>query len=63
MLLVVGYAYVYYAVLYYLYRKDRMFEFYLIGFMLVKPLTKRRRILPLTRKLYRKESEIIPLLC
>lgn len=31
---VAGYASVYYAVLYYLYRKDRMFEFYLIGFML-----------------------------
>ena len=34
MLPVVGYASVDYAVLYYLYRKDRMFEFYLIGFML-----------------------------
>lgn len=32
-----GYAPVYYAVLYYLYRKDRMFEFYLIGFMLRWP--------------------------
>lgn len=31
---VAGYAYVYYAVLYYLHRQDRMFEFYLIGFML-----------------------------
>ena len=31
---VAGYTSVYYAVLYYLYRKDRMFEFYLIGFML-----------------------------
>ena len=31
---VAGYASVYYAVLYYLYRQDRMFEFYLIGFML-----------------------------
>ena len=33
-LTVVDYSSVYYAVLYYLYRKDRMFEFYLIGFML-----------------------------
>ena len=31
---VAGYASVYYAVLYYLHRQDRMFEFYLIGFML-----------------------------
>ena len=31
---VVGYASVYYAVLYDLYHKNRMFEFYLIGFML-----------------------------
>ena len=31
---VAGYASVYYAVLYYLYRQDRMLEFYLIGFML-----------------------------
>ena len=31
---VAGYASVYYAALYYLHRQDRMFEFYLIGFML-----------------------------
>lgn len=31
---VLGYASVYYAVLYYLYRKGCMFEFYQIGFML-----------------------------
>lgn len=34
LLSVAGYASVYYAVLYYLHRQDRMFEFYLIGFML-----------------------------
>ena len=32
-----NYASFYYAVLYYLYRKGRMFEFYLIGFMLRWP--------------------------